>query len=182
MALFKIQMFKEHPFMPGRAFSNSYIVAADTIAAAAAAVTPALTYEKKIFDGNFTITYARVSSLAPNDNVFTTVTLNEPGIRATSGETTPLFNTVRLDVNSTTGRPSRWHYRGLHEGEMANNQVDPGMRALVEAAWGDFVVDLTAAGFAPHQPDGELLADFGTCAIEVKDRKLHRRRKKKAVI
>jgi len=41
---------------------------------------------------------------------------------------------------------------------------------------------LTAAGFAPHQPDGELLADFGTCAIEVKMRKLHRRRKKKVVI
>jgi len=181
MALFRFQIFKTHPFISGRTFSNTYIVPAISLAVAADAADPLVEFEKEIFDPNFTITYVRMSSLVEGDNEFTNKTYNEAGVSARSGETLPLFNTIRLDVNATSGRPSRWHFRGLHEGEVSENLVSGSTRALYEDAWAALNTALGGLTLSLQQPDGNALADVATAALEVKMRKLHRRRRKATI-
>jgi len=182
MALFKHQLFLTHPFIAGRTFSHSFITAASTILVSLDAVSPLTEFLLEVYDGNFTVTYCRTSTLAPGDNVFTTTTLNQAGTRAFSTETLPLFNTARLDVNATEGRPSRWHIRGLHEGDVAENEVGGGVRADFEDAYQALTTALAVVDAQLFQPDGNELATTGTVAVPVTLRKLHRKRKKKVVI
>jgi hypothetical protein len=181
MALFRLQGFLEHPFIAGRSFSHTFIVAATDIVVAAGAQPSVSEFLREVYDENFLHTYVRISTLTPGDDVFTTVAVNDPGVRGFSGETLPLFNTVRLDVNASTGRPSRWHIRGLHEGEVGNNQVGSTLRTLIEDAYAALVTALGENEFNLFQPDGNELAATGICAIDVKLRKLHRKRRKPVI-
>jgi hypothetical protein len=178
MALFKHQLFVSHPFVAGRPFSHSFITAAISLLVSTDAVPALKEFLKEVYDGNFTITYCRSSTLAPGDNEFTTTVINEAGVRAFSTETLPLFNTARLDVNASTGRPSRWHIRGLHEGDVAENEVGAGVRADFQDAYEALTTALTALEVSLFQPDGNELSLTGTVAVPVTLRKLHRRRKK----
>jgi len=181
MALFRIQGFLEHPFIAGRSFSHTFIVAATTLNASLSAVPAVSEFLLEVYDSNFLQTYIRVSSLLEGDDDYTTVTINEPGVRTPTGSTLPLFNTCRLDVNATTGRPSRWHVRGLHEGEVENNEVASAVRTVIEDAYAALVTALGVAEYSLFQPDGNELAPTGTCAVPVKLRKLHRRRRKPSI-
>jgi len=181
MALFTFQVFKTHPFIPGRAFSNTYTIPGATLAAVLDAADSLVEYEREIHDPNFTITYVRISSQVEGDDDFATRTYNLAGVSSRSGDTLPLFNTLRLDVNATTGRPSRWHYRGLHEGEVANNEVALSTRELYQDAYAALRTALNVGEFVLVQPDGNGLASEGTAALQVKLRKLHRRRRKAVI-
>lgn len=180
MALFTAQIFKTHPFRLGRTMSNTYTLLAASLADAAAGVDVLKEYELEIHDGNFTITYARLSSALVGDNEYTTIVYNTPGVRSISSDSLPLFNTMRLDVNATTGRPSRWHYRGLHESEVENNQVLAATRLVLTDAFEAMQTAMAALTPAVSlcQSDGTDLAATGTCPPPVFDKKLTRRRRK----
>lgn len=183
MADFTVQVFKTHPFIPGRQFSNSYTLQASSMADAVPGVDVLKEYEQELHDPNFTITYARLSTATEGDNVYTTIVYNVPGVRTASGESLPLFNTMRLDVNAATGRPSRWHYRGLHEGEVSNNEVSSATRLVLTDAYDAMRTAMAAlspgCGFV--QSDGTSLDVVGSSPPPVFDRKLHRRRRKSGI-
>ena len=182
MAIYTIQMFKEHPFKPGRTLSNTYHVSTGDLALAVTAVPAFAEYEIEIHDANFTITYARVSTLAVGDDSFATVVINEPGIRSASGDTMPLFNTLRLDVNTVSGgRPSRWHYRGIHETEVSELLIASGTRLVFTDAWNALVTAIDLLDVTICQPDAQDLSDTATAAPQVKQRSLSRRRRKNTI-
>src|SRR5215212_7445139 len=105
MPQFTAQVFKSHPFLPGRNFSNNYTLLAASLEDAQGGLDTLVEYEREIYDPNFTITYVRLSTAQEDDNVYTTAVYNLAGVRVASGESLPLFNTMRLDVNASTGRP-----------------------------------------------------------------------------
>jgi hypothetical protein len=182
MAIFIMQAFKEHPFKPGRSMSNSYHVNCADMTVALTGVSSLVAYERLIHDGNFLVTYVRVSTAVEGDDVFSTVPVNLAGTRSASGDTMPLFNTIRLDVPTFEGgRPSRWHYRGLHEPEVADLVISSGTRLVFTDAWNDLWADLDALSINLVQLDGQTLNNLATCAVNVKQRSMSRRRRKNTI-
>jgi hypothetical protein len=183
MPYFTVQVFKTHPFRPGRQNSNSYTLLAANMADAAAGVDVLKEYELELHDPNFTITYARLSTDIKGDDDYTTIVYNAPGVRVASGESLPLFNTMRLDVNAASGRPSRWHYRGLHEGEVSNNEVSSATRLVLTDAFEAMQTAMAALSPAVSlvQSDHTDLAAVGSSPPPVFNRKLTRRRKKSGI-
>lgn len=179
MALFKIQIFKTHPETP-RPFSNTYVVDASDMTEARGAVPFIRDMELDMFDNATFLTYARVSTLAPDFHNFSTVPINTAASSSPSGTGLPLFNTLRIDITTTGfGSPTRMRYRNLTEGVIVGTEVDSTFRAAKEALVNTLITDLSTNGTPWVQPDGDPLA-VATAYNKVAERQLHRRRRKAA--
>lgn len=177
MGLFIIQVFKTHPESP-RPFSNTYCVDASDMTEAAGAVPLIRDMELAMFDNATFLTYARVSTLQEDFHNFTTVPINTAATSSPSGTGLPLFNTLRIDINTTGfGSPTRMRYRNLTEGVIVGTAVDSTFRAAKEALVNDLITDLGANGTPWTQRDGDTLT-VATAFNKVAERQLHRRRRK----
>lgn len=80
--------------------------------------------ERQFHASIVTFTRSRISTVVPGDGVYTIVPINLPGVRGTTN-VLPLFNTLRVDLQASVGRPSRKYYRGvLGESDIAGDAVD----------------------------------------------------------
>lgn len=177
MPLFDLQVFKTHP-LSGRPFSNTYIVSATDIATAMVGSDDIVDNERTIFDDSTLFTYVRISTHAAGDNVFSTRVYNQNGTNVT-GTPLALFNTIRVDVDTTDlGRPSRFHYRTLHENEVSGLNIDPAVLSAVADMWAAMMTALSSDGCTLVQGDGSVLDTVHVHPLVVQ-RSLHRKRRKR---
>lgn len=177
MPLFRIQMFKEHP-ESNRPFSNTYIISASEMSNAVDGAGIILAAERNIYDTAFLITYARISTVAIDGSNFTTATYNQNGIPSPSGTGLPLFNTLRIDINTVGfGRPTRMHYRNLTEGVIVGGSIDGTFRSAITAVVNGLIDDLQTFDTPWVQADGDALTD-ASAFPKVVQRSLHRKRRK----
>lgn len=178
MALYIIQVFKQHPLEP-RAWSNRYLVESATLAAAEIAADEIVQAERAFHTEAVTFNYARVSTAAEGDDVYTTIPLGTLGIRTNPSDNLPLWNTVRVDIAvNGGGRPSRKFYRPpLGESDVNNYVVQAGIRSSIDAELNGLVASLTTAGTPLVDPDGQA---WTTIAVQsrVQMRQLHRKRRR----
>src|SRR4029453_218940 len=177
MPQFIIQLFKTHPEYP-RPFSNTYRTNATDLTTAGDVADAIEEEELAIFDSATTFTYARVSTATPGDDVFLNRLYNHSGASGVTSPGEPLFNTCRIDFNvSGSGRPSRFHYRNIHEVEHTGRALETAFITIMN----DFAIALldavAGAGGELVQEDGDVLLN-GTCFPLVVQRSKSRRRRK----
>lgn len=178
MPQFIIQMFKTHP-ESNRPFSNTYRVTAADLVEAASGGDIISVFEQTMFDAATTIQYARVSTAAAGDDSYLTRVYGDSGSSGVTSQGEPLFNTFRVDVNvAGLGRPSRFHYRNVHEVEHTGREVDSTRRSEITALFNGLIADLGENGTPLVQEDGDVLSSANTYPF-VTQRSLHRRRRKK---
>jgi len=175
-ATHKIEVFKS---FSGENWGNVYLV--DNITNLLS-LTPIANYivaaERAFHADTVLFEYARISTVEPNDNQYTTVPIGLAGERLVP-DLVPLFVTLRVDILvNGGGRPSRKYYRGvLGEGDITATTVDAGIL-------GDAVTALLGA-MDSTELDGAALADpqgqkwvTPTGYPKPQMRQLHRRRRK----
>jgi hypothetical protein len=174
---FTIQIFKLHPESP-REFSNTYIVEADDFAVATVAAEIIRDAEKDIYDNSTLLTRARISTTAEDGSMFNTFPINENGNSAPSGTGIPLFNTLRMDIDTVGfGRPTKMHYRILSEGVIVGSTIDSTFATAKEAVVNQLIADLATNASPWVQADGNALV-LAAAYPKVTQRSLHRRRRK----
>lgn len=98
--------------IPGEFWTNRYILDAASLVNAVAVGNQIVSIERAIHRPGVTFTRFRVSDMDPNTDVYSIVALALPGLApADASGTLPLFNVVRVDFNTGSGRPSRKYLR-----------------------------------------------------------------------
>jgi hypothetical protein len=125
-------------FFDGEYWTNHYLLDADQELSQMGFYGALVTnMERNFHKGNVNFTKWRVSTTTPNDDQYITNAVGLPGL-VSVGSTgyLPLFNVVRVDLNSDVGgRPGRKYYRlPLMEGEVQNGAVDSGVLTIVQDA------------------------------------------------
>jgi hypothetical protein len=180
MALFRIQVFKR---LAGteREWTNVYLVDCEALVNAVTAGFDIKNAEEVFHHANVEFTRFRASSVAEGDEVFSTVPLDEVGLRPDDDEDLPLFNTVRVNfVAAGGGRPSVKFYRcPIEEEEQSNGIVDEGFRDDIVAALTTMITDLGDHDATLVDPDSQPLTS-ATAQARVQMRQLHRKRRRTA--
>lgn len=178
MPLYVVQIFKQHP-LEIRPWSNRYIIQATLLPEAASVATEIVTAEQAFHNQSTQFTYARVSTILPNDGFYVTVPINDNGNRVDPADNLPLWNTLRVDVSVVGGgRPSRKFYRlPLGESDVNNYVVQPTIISLVDTTLTALVASLQGGGTPLVDPDGQEW-DAITVSNRVQMRQLHRKRRR----
>lgn len=174
-ATHKIEIFKS---AFGETWGNVWLCDAGSLEAAQAIGARLYDAEVSIHLPVVTFTTMRVSTLAPNDDSYLSIPLNNPGESEANGEAMPLFVTERFDiVVAGGGRPSRKYYRGvLTELYTSATVIDPAHLGAIQGLLQDAIDDLTALGTPPVDPQGQPLTTVvGWPHPQM--RQLHRRRR-----
>jgi hypothetical protein len=109
----------------GEYWSNRYIIDATDLAAAVAIADGIYDIERTVHQPGVTFTKYRVSDMVAGTDNFVVIPKGEPGLLSLTGEPLPLFNVVRVDFGTGSGRPSRKYLRlPLSEGVQANGVLD----------------------------------------------------------
>jgi hypothetical protein len=105
-------------------WTNVYQAWAQDLATAQQFAGLIIAAERLIHNTAVLFTRHRVSSVAIGDGIYTVTAVNQFGQRSVGG-LLPLFNTLRVDLNAASGRPSRKYYRGvLSEEDISGDAVD----------------------------------------------------------
>lgn len=170
----RIEIVKQ---LDGEVWSNDYLTALVTIDAAADIADELVAWEQQVHASVVTILYALVSTTIKGDRTFRHITYNVPGI-PNIGEYLPLFNTIRVDLQTEDSDPGRKYYRQpIPENGQANGYLVPGTVASFNAA--------IASTLQPIIDNSALVTPKGnqitgaTTFPKVQIRQLHRRRRKK---
>ena len=176
MPVFKIEMFKR---LGSENWANVYHVEAATLLSATDAVPIIRNMEVGMHLDTVTIEYARVSTLAEGDGIYTTIPINSAGGRSSAGGTLPLFNTLRADFPPDGGgRPSRKYFRGaLTEGDISFDTISGVRLADAQTVLDNLIDNLQTAGLPYVDVDGQTI-QVASPYTRVQMRQLHRRRRR----
>lgn len=174
---YRLQIVKELGF---EQWANDYILRHDDIDAAANAADLLVAFERSIHDSRIIFDYFIVSDPNPDTRIFRHVVLNEPGlVDGSSFQYLPLFNTVRVDLQTVDTDPGRKYYRTpIYE----SNQVDGVLTESSVSFYQGIVDDQIVANLAELKLVTRDTV-FVTGAVvhpQIQMRQLHRRRKPKA--
>jgi len=124
MAVFKVDIEK---VLGGEYWTNVYYVDVADLASAEAPALEIVACERAVTGDEVTFTKMRISDTIPDTDIYHTILLAEPGLRAVdTANLLALFNVVRVDFSANVGRPSRKYLRGiLTEGDVAFNDIAP---------------------------------------------------------
>ena len=121
MAMFVVDTEKR---LGSEFWSNIYHVEADDLSAASALAEDIADLELTILSSAATLTRYRVRTADPNDETYIITPVGELGGRVNQTTLLPLFNTLRIDMPASVGRPSRKYYRAvLAEGDINGDAV-----------------------------------------------------------
>lgn len=124
MPLFDVDIEKR---LNSEFWTNRYIVNADSLGTAIGIAQIIVSAEQEFHGTPVTFTRYRVASTVVGDGVYTVQPIGQQGARALPGQLLPLFNTLRMDFNAVSGRPSRKYYRGvLTEDDINGDTVNTG--------------------------------------------------------
>lgn len=107
-----------HKTSNGEHWVNTYnLQEAYDAAAATTAAQTIVAFERGLYLTNVLITHYNLSDGVEDTDAYFSVPVNQAGQVTPSGDTAPLFNTLRIDFSKLGGgRPGRKYYRGvLHE-------------------------------------------------------------------
>lgn len=173
MPLFSVDVEKR---LSSEFWSNRYIVRATSLALAQTFAGTIVAVEGQIHSSLVTFTRYRVSTVDQNDENYVIIPLNAQGQRTTS-QLLPLFNTLRVDIVPTSGRPSRKFYRGvLQEDDINGDAVINTFSAFID----NFVNDLIITETGPQivDPQDTVFTDANIHPF-VQMRQLRRSRRKR---
>lgn len=105
-------------------WTNRYIILTSQLSTAQLfAAGGLLQFERELHSQLVTFTKVRVRTAETDDEAYTITQINLQGLRAVT-DLLPLFNTLRVDINAATGRPSRKFFRGvLGEGDINGSAI-----------------------------------------------------------
>lgn len=146
MPLYQVDVEKQ---VGGEYWSNRYLFNVASLTEAAGKMTAIVDAEAPLYHPDVRITKARASDFNPLTDNYSVVQYARAGGRS-AGSLAPLFNVVRIDFNTGSGRPSRKYLRGvLFTGNLAPNfQVDPNLSPAL-SAYGTAILGLV--GFCDPQ-------------------------------
>jgi hypothetical protein len=169
---FRIEIFKRYG---AETWDNSYLVSADTLDDATVIANALVNMERAITNQGVIFEYFRVATLSQGDRVFTHVPLGSGGTRSNGSSLLPLFNTLRVDLLTTSSDPGRKYYRGVLE------EADINFDGIAGTSINEFqsainaVIPSATAGL--QTPAGN---DIESAAVNrlVQMRQLHRKRRR----
>lgn len=124
MPLFSLDIEKS---VPGEFWTNRYIINTPDITVAVSIGNQVVSIEREIHKPGVQFTRFRVSDLDPDTDLYSIQAIALPGLAppATAGNL-PLFNVVRVDFNTGTGRPSRKYLRTpVGEADQIDGNLEP---------------------------------------------------------
>src|SRR5215207_8329025 len=108
----------------GKTWSNDYLTIDATMTDAATRAVQLVEFERRLHTTLVTFDYYRVSTTIVGDRSFRHVAINQPGLRAGSTDSLPLYCTARLDMPTADSDPARKYYRlPVQEGEQASGTM-----------------------------------------------------------
>lgn len=142
--------------MLGEYWVNDYHFTATDLDDAESKAGPIIDAERAITGSAVTFTQYRISTVDPDDGIFRTLALNEPGEVSFVASYMQLWNVVRVDFAAASGRAGRKYLRGcLSEDSVQFDILTPAEVAAVQTNYCD---PLVALGYL-EKPDGVLLTD-----------------------
>jgi hypothetical protein len=142
MALWSVDIEK---FTAGEYWTNRYIVNQPDITLAQASGLGITNFERSVTSDSVTFTKYRVSDLNPETDLYVIVPLGNLGQRSAATPLLPLFNVVRVDFGTGSGRPSRKYLRGiLVEGDITFNTISTDLITLINTNYADPLVAANA--------------------------------------
>lgn len=181
--MLRVEVFKE---FGGRTWENVYLVGPDSFGEDTLdpEVATVIANSERVFHAAVVqFTYARVSTLVQGDNNYITVPLGFAGQRSVdgAGAMLPLFNTLRVDIQSTAGRPSRKFFRGvLTELDITYTSVNENALAEAQAGVNAIITELaTDTSYRLRDPQGQALV-AAIAYPRVQMRQLNRGRRRAA--
>ena len=106
---------------------NDYYLDSADMAQADSDAQPIIDAEIAIHQVGVQFTKYRISTVVPDDDVFSNFALNVSGTRGAAGDMLPLFNVLRVDITAASGRGGRKYLRGvLCEEDTTFNVINPG--------------------------------------------------------
>lgn len=160
-------------------WSNDWLVEATDMDDAVATGNALVTLERHFHGNNITLEYMRVSQNNPLTRVFRHVPINLAGLVDMSGsEWLPLFNTMRVDMQTADSDPGRKYFRvPIPEGWQTNGQLSATQVTAMNGVLTTYLFG-SVAGDNIYTPKGHLVI-AATVYPYVQMRQLHRRRHKK---
>lgn len=110
MAVFKVEIFKG---FGGESWGNVYHLEADDLTEAQTAAITLAAEERDIHLNTVQFLYIRVADIDPGTDLFVTIPLAGVGDNDVRGQMLPLWDTFRVDLTVSAGRPGRKYYRGV---------------------------------------------------------------------
>jgi hypothetical protein len=164
-------------FMPARGeyFTNVYLAAGSSPAAAAGKAASLVDAERAIFGSYVLFTKSRIDDMIPENDNYYVESVMLPGLRPGMVETvhTALFNVGRCDFRvQGGGRPSRKYVRNVMENDTSGNLWSAGYTTLMNTYIN------TVIGVGLVDPQGNALIS-GFLWLEVAMRQVRRGSKKK---
>lgn len=134
MPLFQVDIEKE---LGGEYWTNRYVVSAATLLEAATVGDSIVTIERNIHRTNVLFTKMRAADFVPGNDQFVIHTINGYGdLDIVAGQMLPLFNVLRVDFNTSIGRPSRKYLRlPLYEGDIIDAAFNPGFLTTMDTEY-----------------------------------------------
>lgn len=158
-------------------WSNRYILRHGTLEGAQAFTASLVSTEAQFHNPAVAFTRYRISDTTVGSDVYLIVPMSLNGGRADASALLPLFNTLRMDITATSGRPSRKYYRGvLTENDISGDAVVADFSAFAAAL--DTLLPDTAGGNGLVDPQAQDLVEF-VVMPNVQMRQLRRSRRKR---
>jgi hypothetical protein len=134
MALWNVDIEK---LLSGEYWTNRYIVDALNLADAATVADQIVELEKNIHRTNVLFTKVRTSDQTPNTDVYRVRSINQFGeLTPVAGQMLPLWNVLRVDFSTGSGRPSRKYLRlPIYEGDIDDGQFNTGFLATMGTSY-----------------------------------------------
>lgn len=131
MPLFSLDIEKS---IPGEFWTNRYILNTPDLATAVTIGNQIVSIERAVHKPGVTFTRYRVSDVDPNTDLYSIVALALPGLApANVSGGLPLFNVVRVDFNTGSGRPSRKYLRlPIAEDQQGDGILVPAFATFVQ--------------------------------------------------
>lgn len=175
---YRLEIFKS---LQSEQWANSYTIRHDNLVEAETAAQLLLDFERNLHDSRVFFDYYIVSHPDPLTRIFKHVPINLPGQRNTDGaQYLPLFNTVRVDLETTDTDPGRKYFRiPLPELNQQNGQLEAVYRTSVQTVLDtNLNGNLAVIGLVTRDAVYVVQA---TVHAQVQMRQLHRRRKRTAL-
>lgn len=161
-------------------WDNDYLVSAADMSVAAGYAALLLDFERALHRPEVTFDFTLVSTVTVGDRVFVHTPVNLPGLNPNVGPDIllPLFNTLRLDLQTADSDPGRKYYRGvLLAGDLQSDFT------LAPSRLANYQTIVAGNAGRPSQtgvvtPKGNDIVGQ-TVADTIQGRQLHRKRRKK---
>jgi hypothetical protein len=169
---YRIQIVKSRGF---EQWSNDYLTDDPTLLDAQDLAALLLTWEQHIHDTATNFDYIRVSDETPDDRTFRHLVINQPGV-VSAGDSLPLFNTLRIDLQTSISDSGRKYYRcPVSEGNQVNGFFTGDYVTAIQGLITTYLVTPDVLSHIVTNAGNTVVA--ATVHTQVQMRQLHRRRR-----